>query len=356
MVSGKTKSKRINMVMHKSYLYQWVNFDEDFGKASALKRFGASGPTANSLLTIDRSAKQNPQIAHWVVAARRKDGKWRVSALLKARASTLEEEQTIGKYDRYLYFDINEESGYLALPGEEPIFDSHISDAIDSVVSLNTRGENGTQFFVSEESILRLRKSIKLSLSARLAQLESGISDEKDTSPSVFVSVNETAKKNQEDAASSIPDDLIDATHTDDIDDAYPSDGSTNGSYESDPAIRAAVERHAMFTAERYYQGLGFAVQVLGKPYDLKCVKEDLCIHVEVKGTRGDGKYVILTRNEKKDARDPTWRSDLYVLSEMILEIVDDKWVGKEGKTKIIENWIPHDDDLTPTQFEYRVP
>ncbi len=70
---------------------------------------------------------------------------------------------------------------------------------------------------------------------------------------------------------------------------------------DSDLHIRKAVEDRAMQVAIEHYLGKDYKVDPTkheSEPYDLECVKEQITLHVEVKGTQGSGKTIILTRGE----------------------------------------------------------
>ena len=92
-------------------------------------------------------------------------------------------------------------------------------------------------------------------------------------------------------------------------------------------------------------------------PYDLFCTKEGKKDRkVEVKGTRGLGDKVILTINEVKSAKETDTRTDLVVVHSINVDKQGDEIVASGGEVELYQNWVPYDDDLTPTQFEYKVP
>ena len=79
---------------------------------------------------------------------------------------------------------------------------------------------------------------------------------------------------------------------------------------------------------------------------------------VEVKGTQGDGNSVVLTINEVNHAKSEQVPVDLFVVSH--IDVVSDetgKYKAQNGRIRCHKrDWIPDDDDLDPTQFNYRVP
>ena len=126
--------------------------------------------------------------------------------------------------------------------------------------------------------------------------------------------------------------------------------------YQGDPVKRKVIENHAVERAILHYTSMGYTVNEMGKPYDLLCSSPAVTVHVEVKGTTGNGDKVILTRNEIKDARNPTWRSDLFIVRNIQLRNEGDQVTACGGDELIHETWQPSDNDLEPVQFEYRVP
>lgn len=135
-----------------------------------------------------------------------------------------------------------------------------------------------------------------------------------------------------------------------------PTESSAQG-YESDPLIRRAVEQHAVKLAIEHYFDGGYQVKELGKPFDLLCEKQGEVIHVEVKGSRSQLAAVIVTTNEIKDARLPTWRSDLFIVEGIVIAYDDQKTLQTHGgSSRVLRNWTPIDSDLKPTQFRYALP
>ena len=143
-----------------------------------------------------------------------------------------------------------------------------------------------------------------------------------------------------------------------------PASMATGTGWMNDPAKRSAVELHAVELACVWYRDQGYEVQILGKPFDLLCWRHaggqddsDEIIHVEVKGSVGNATMVRLTRNEVQDARHRSgWRSDLFVISEIELYDHAGTWSAQGGKQRWYKDWSPLDQDLVPTEFEYRLP
>ena len=127
--------------------------------------------------------------------------------------------------------------------------------------------------------------------------------------------------------------------------------------YEPDPKIRRVVELHAVAEASAFYKKSGYLVTEKGKPYDLLCEKSGEVIHVEVKGSRNALEAIIMTTNEVGDARNANWRSDLFLVDSIVLELNDDGVYGASGgRCRHANNWVPLEGNLTPTQYRYKLP
>lgn len=126
--------------------------------------------------------------------------------------------------------------------------------------------------------------------------------------------------------------------------------------FENDPEKRKCIEQYAVRIAIKHYQNQGFSVIEKGKPYDLLCTRGTQIVHVEAKGTTKSANAVILTRNEVLDARDSSWRSDLFIVRDIELTYFDGVWEASGGENFTFEGWEPEDKDLTPIQYQYMLP
>lgn len=122
-----------------------------------------------------------------------------------------------------------------------------------------------------------------------------------------------------------------------------------------DPLKRKAIEQAAVLHAIAHYKSQGYEVTEYGKPFDLLCKKDHEIIHVEVKGSTSKANKVILTRNEVIDCKNPEWRSDLYILENIILDNASGQWIGSGGNAIRFENWTIDETLLSPLQFEYTI-
>ncbi|GGO56245.1 hypothetical protein GCM10012287_49390 [Streptomyces daqingensis] len=124
----------------------------------------------------------------------------------------------------------------------------------------------------------------------------------------------------------------------------------------SDPKKRKAIELHAETMAVAHYVSEGWAVERLGKPYDLHCTRGSEERRVEVKGTTGAATNVELTINEVEHARNPLHTVDLYVVSDIKVDVRTDPYGTAGGRVLHLHDWQPADEDLRPRSFEYRLP
>ena len=123
--------------------------------------------------------------------------------------------------------------------------------------------------------------------------------------------------------------------------------------YARDQAAKVATELHAMKTAVKFYEGLGYEVvdTSSNESFDLLCAKGGEVLKVEVKGTASLGKQVLVTANEVKEARMSGVKTDLFILHS--IKVVDSKATG--GTINRIECWNPSDDSLVPTMFKHSI-
>jgi len=120
------------------------------------------------------------------------------------------------------------------------------------------------------------------------------------------------------------------------------------------PEERRAIEERAMKLAKRYYEDLGYSANDVSKKrsYDYECTRGKETLHVEVKGTTTDGKFVILTNGEVTHACNGRNSCALFVVHSIKLR-------GRKahgGKQLVFDSWRISQDHLTPIAFTYRLP
>jgi Phage integrase family/Domain of unknown function (DUF3883) len=123
------------------------------------------------------------------------------------------------------------------------------------------------------------------------------------------------------------------------------------------PKIRKAIETRAMDEVLKHYKSEGYQVENTSKTkcYDYLCTKGRTRIHVEVKGTRTDGKTIALTFNEVELAKDPNITVDLWVVHS-IKVVCNKKGIHATGGLKRpYPSWKPDDHDIRPVHYACRL-
>ena len=106
-----------------------------------------------------------------------------------------------------------------------------------------------------------------------------------------------------------------------------------------------AIEKHAEDVTEKYLKSKKFKnFERLGKPYDILCNDNETELRVEVKGTKGMGLKVRLTKNEILHSRDeypPQHNKNtkvvLAIVNNIKTKLINKKWVAKHGKISHID-------------------
>lgn len=96
----------------------------------------------------------------------------------------------------------------------------------------------------------------------------------------------------------------------------------TSGQGRTDPIVRRAIEQYAMAKAEEYYRAEGWQVDpsvATSEPYDLRCTRDSVELHVEVKGTQSEGHQIILTYNEVDHACNYS-HVELFIVTRIALD------------------------------------
>lgn len=132
------------------------------------------------------------------------------------------------------------------------------------------------------------------------------------------------------------------------------------GGRQLDPAVRKAIERHAMDWALEYFKNKGYEVDDVGstESYDIYALNEaGEELHIEVKGSSSSSIAVELTDGEVNH-----W-SDEY---ERVLVVVDEiSWTKTAnvietsgGRQRVWRDWEiePTDSSLIPIRYRYFVP
>jgi hypothetical protein len=117
-----------------------------------------------------------------------------------------------------------------------------------------------------------------------------------------------------------------------------------------------AIELHAVAVARGYYEGQGWNVKVLGKPYDLQLKRDGQTLHVEVKGTASAGSQVVLTYNEVRHHRTRCPANALVVVREIVLDRSSSPPTASGGTLYELRRWEIEPSDLKPISYAYVVP
>ncbi|MQF98935.1 MAG: DUF3578 domain-containing protein [SAR202 cluster bacterium] len=119
---------------------------------------------------------------------------------------------------------------------------------------------------------------------------------------------------------------------------------------------RQAVEKESMAMAVNYYESHGWHVEDVSskQSYDLRCTNFDgIEIHVEVKGTTGDGSSVLLTKNEVTHAKYYD-RTVLYIVYDLVLKRDESEDLyATDGKEKIYDPFDVESGFLEAIGFKY---
>jgi hypothetical protein len=118
---------------------------------------------------------------------------------------------------------------------------------------------------------------------------------------------------------------------------------------------RHAVEKHAMKAACRYFRRLGYQCDPSvheTKPYDVLARKRRETLYVEVKGTRGAGDAVILTRREVAHVKSNPGRCALFVLRGVRISGRGNSVRASGGNARVIRPWRVSPRSLVPLAYE----
>jgi hypothetical protein len=121
------------------------------------------------------------------------------------------------------------------------------------------------------------------------------------------------------------------------------------------PRARRAIEEFAVLRAKSHYEALGYKVEVLGRPYDLRCTNSDGLLHVEVKGTTTSGDEILLTPNEITFANEHPSSMALFIVSG-IRVTEGEQPVASGGIEVEIKPWKIEREHLTAVGYSYVVP
>lgn len=117
---------------------------------------------------------------------------------------------------------------------------------------------------------------------------------------------------------------------------------------------RKLIEEIAMKRAMKHFVSKGYDIEDthVGHPYDLRCSNGKNEVYVEVKGTTGRGKKVLLTRGEVDFARRHNQSMALYLVHSISIRR---KMHPNNGKSVVVLPWKIRERNLLPSRYEYEV-
>ena len=141
---------------------------------------------------------------------------------------------------------------------------------------------------------------------------------------------------------------------------------STSGyGRQTDELKKKATEMYAMTLATEFLVKQGYVVEDVSSQrnivYDLRALKDEEIIGVEVKGSTIQRIQIDLTINEVEYARQASldsnnFRSLLFLVEGIEGEKVGADWVMSGGTTRHWWDWKPDEQALSPTAFRYTLP
>lgn len=136
-----------------------------------------------------------------------------------------------------------------------------------------------------------------------------------------------------------------------DVEEVEAEEGEGRGQgFNAHPEDRKRIEGVAMTQAVDYFSKQGYTVQDVHerRPYDLRCTKQREEFFVEVKGTTGSGKKILLTAGEVKFAKKHLGRMALFVTHSINLANEHDL---DNGTRIVLLPWEIDDRRLIPSTY-----
>ena len=120
-------------------------------------------------------------------------------------------------------------------------------------------------------------------------------------------------------------------------------------------AERMAVERYAVKVAHEHLSSKGYQVRDVSstRPYDFIAAKDGTEIIVEVKGTTGNAKSIILTANEVEAHAESHPRNALIIVHSIELDRKADPPRASGGKRVTISPWAIDRNFLRSLSYQY---
>jgi hypothetical protein len=125
--------------------------------------------------------------------------------------------------------------------------------------------------------------------------------------------------------------------------------------FAGDPRVRRLIEERAIALAKKTYSAAGYEIKVAGQPFDLHCHRRSGAptdLWVEVKGTQGEAREVILTNGEVKFYSKRFPQTELFVVDSIRVE----NGAARGGKAVRYRRWRARPDALRPITYWYLLP
>ncbi len=136
--------------------------------------------------------------------------------------------------------------------------------------------------------------------------------------------------------------------------DAQDAEVSHGQGFLASPQERRRVEEIAMSRARLRFASEGYEVEDVHSrmPCDLKCTKGKEELFVEVKGTTGDGKRILLTGGEVSFAKRHLSMMALFIIHSIKLGHQED---SNSGTEVVLRPWRIENSRLIPSNFVYEL-
>lgn len=122
--------------------------------------------------------------------------------------------------------------------------------------------------------------------------------------------------------------------------------------WESDSAVRRAIEDYAQDLLTAHFVADGWAVQDtrVARPYDAIATRNDEILYLEAKGTRSDGTSVLVTEGEVRWAAAHKGQCRIGIVSH--IKVRDSRVVPGSGDL-VVREWRPRPKELNPTAYRW---
>jgi hypothetical protein len=120
-------------------------------------------------------------------------------------------------------------------------------------------------------------------------------------------------------------------------------------------AENKAIEQHAVNLVRRYLEDRHYVTTDVGatESYDVRAVRADQVVKIEVKGTTSDGAEIVLTYNEVELHNTEHPNNALAVVKHIILDHTGP--TARGGELELLMPWSVERERLRPMAYRYRL-